>query len=82
MVGCSTCATVCPTEAITFSEIDLIWKLVKEHKIFKIVHQEAKVKKEKAALNSAREETIKKINESPSKIKIEIAGQFGEGKFW
>ena len=81
MVGCSTCATICPTEAITFPEKDLIWKLEKEHKIFKIVHQEAKVKKEKAALNSAREEAIKKVNESPSKIKIEIAGQFGEKKF-
>jgi len=81
MVGCSTCATICPTEAITFPERDLIWKLEKEHKIFKVVHQEAKIKKEKAALNNAREEAIKKINENPSRIKIEIAGQFGQKKF-
>lgn len=81
MVGCSTCATICPTEAISFPNRGLIWKLEKEHKIFKVVHQEAKVKREKAAVNIAREEAIRTINENPSRIKIEIAGQFGEKKF-
>jgi NAD-dependent dihydropyrimidine dehydrogenase PreA subunit len=32
MVGCSTCAMVCPTEAITFPVRDVVWEIEKQFK--------------------------------------------------
>ncbi|GAB4342559.1 MAG: hypothetical protein Kow0037_30050 [Calditrichia bacterium] len=37
MVGCSTCATTCPSQAITFPGRDLIQRIEKEYKILKVV---------------------------------------------
>ena len=34
MVGCSTCAVVCPTQAITFASRDVVWKAEREYKIW------------------------------------------------
>lgn len=81
MVGCSTCSTVCPTQAITFPERDMIWKLEREHKIFKLVHQEAKTKKETMAAEKARAEAEEKLSQITSHARIEVAGEFGEKKF-
>ena len=81
MVGCSTCATICPTEAISFPGRDLIWKVEREHKIFKEVHKEAKVKKEKIATQNARAAAEKKIAQLTTKARFEIAGEFGHKSF-
>ena len=56
MVGCATCSLVCPTQAISFPDPELIWKLEKQYKIFKLVHLEATTKKEKLKINEARME--------------------------
>ena len=50
MVGCSTCATICSSEAINFPERELIWKVEREHKIFREVRKEAKEKRTKAQI--------------------------------
>jgi NAD-dependent dihydropyrimidine dehydrogenase PreA subunit len=81
MVGCSTCATICPTEAITFPGRDLIWKIEKEHKIFKEVRKAGKEKREKKKILEEREKIETKLSKITSKIKFEIAGQFGEKQF-
>ena len=81
MVGCSTCSTVCPTEAITFPDRDIIWKLERQYKIFKIVHEEAAAKKEKIKQRDLKEAAEKQLSEITTKIKFEIAGEFGEKRF-
>ena len=81
MVGCSTCATVCPVEAISFPGRDLIWKLEREHKIFSLVRQEAtekKAKQDAAAARAAAEETVAKLT---TRARMEIAGDFCETRF-
>ena len=40
-VGCSTCANVCPTSAISFPKLDAVWKMERERQIFRIVKKEA-----------------------------------------
>jgi len=72
---------VCPTEAITFPDREMIWKLEREHKIFKLVHKEAKAKKEALAAEKARAEAEEKLSRITSHAQIEVAGEFGEKKF-
>ena len=82
MVGCSTCATVCPVEAITFPGRDLIWKLEREHKIFKIVRQESKEKKAKRRALEARAAAEDASREADYFAHgSEVAGEFGEKRF-
>lgn len=81
MVGCSTCSTVCPTEAIKFPTRDIVWKLERQHKIFKIVHEEAAKKKMKIKQRDLKSNAEKEISETTTKINFEIAGQFGEKRF-
>ncbi|HMN48878.1 MAG TPA: ferredoxin family protein [Ignavibacteriaceae bacterium] len=77
MVGCSTCSTVCPTEAITFPGRDLIWKFEKEYKIFKEVRKEGKEKREKKKVQEDRVRLESQISKISSRVKFELAGQFG-----
>lgn len=81
MVGCSTCATVCPVEAISFPDRDLIWKLEREHRIFKVVRQEAREKKERLEAMAARTEAEQEIAEVSTRVRVELAGEFGEKRF-
>ena len=45
-VGCSTCANICPTNAIAFPPLDAVWKLERERQIFRTVKKEAHRKHE------------------------------------
>jgi len=81
MVGCSTCGTVCPVEAISFPDRDMIWKLEREHKIFKVVRQEAKekmAKQDAAKARAAAEDAVAKLT---TRVRFEVAGDFGEKRF-
>ena len=81
MVGCSTCGTVCPVEAITFPDRDLIWKLERENKIFKIVRQEAKEKMAKQDALKARAAAEDAVAKLTTRVRFEVAGEFGEKRF-
>ena len=81
MVGCSTCATVCPVEAISFPGRDLIWKLERENKIFKIVRQESKEKMAKQAALKARAAAEEQVARLITRVRMELAGEFGEKRF-
>jgi NAD-dependent dihydropyrimidine dehydrogenase PreA subunit len=81
MVGCSTCGTVCPVQAITFPERDLVWKLEREHKIFKIVRQEAKEKMAKQDALKARAAAEDAVAKLTTRVRFEMAGEFGEKRF-
>lgn len=78
MVGCSTCSTVCPTEAINFPGRDLIWKFEKEYKIFKEVRKEGKEKREKKKILEERVKAEAEMAKLTTRIKFELAGKFGE----
>ncbi len=79
MVGCSTCGTVCPVEAISFPGRDLSWK--REHKIFRVVRQEAREKMEKQAALKARAAAEDQVARLTTHVRMEVAGEFGEKRF-
>jgi NAD-dependent dihydropyrimidine dehydrogenase PreA subunit len=81
MVGCSTCGTVCPVQAITFPARDLVWKLEREHKIFKVVRQEAKEKMAKQDALKARAAAEDAVAKLTTRVRFEVAGEFGEKRF-
>ncbi len=81
MVGCSTCATVCPVQAISFPDRDLVWKLEREHKIFKIVRQEAKEKMARQEAMKARNAAEDKVASLTTRARMEVAGELGEKRF-
>jgi len=81
MVGCSTCGTVCPVEAISFPDRDLIWKLEREQRIFKVVRKEAEEKKERLQTMATHTEAEAKIAEVSTRVRLELAGEFGEKRF-
>ena len=81
MVGCSTCGTVCPVQAISFPERDMIWKLEREHKIFAVVRQEAKEKKAKQDVLKARAAAEDSVAKLTLRTHFEVAGEFGEKRF-
>ena len=81
MVGCSTCSTVCPTEAITFPGRDVVWKFEREYKIFKEVRKEAHAKRTKLQEQEERNRVEQELAKITSRYKVQLAGQFGEKKF-
>jgi NAD-dependent dihydropyrimidine dehydrogenase PreA subunit len=81
MVGCNTCAIVCPVEAISFPGRDLIWKTEREHKIFRMVHEEAREKRKKLATQQARAAAEEALSQRTTKVRVEVSGEFGEKRF-
>lgn len=81
MVGCSTCGTICPVQAITFPGRDLIWKLEREQKIFKVVRQESKEKMDKQQALKARAAAEDAVAKLTIRARFEVAGEFGEKRF-
>jgi len=81
MVGCSTCAIVCPVEAISFPGRDLIWKTEREHKIFRMVHEEAREKMERLAAQQARAAAEEALAQRTTQVRVEVSGEFGEKRF-
>ncbi len=81
MVGCSTCAVVCPTQAITFPSRDIVWKVEREHKIFRTVRAEAKEKRGKADTMVARQKAEEQLAGVATRAPVRVAGLFGEKRF-
>lgn len=80
MVGCTTCAMICPTDAIKFPPREMIQKIEKENKILKIVRETARKKKTKKALEEARAKVEKILSAVNTSVEIEATGHFGERK--
>jgi len=81
MVGCSTCAVVCPTQAISFPSRDVVWKAEREHKIFKAVHGEAQERRDRSAALVARQHAEAEIGSTITRAAVRIAGVFGDKQF-
>ncbi|MDE3032865.1 MAG: ferredoxin family protein [Acidobacteriota bacterium] len=81
MVGCSTCAMVCPTEAIHFPDRDLVRRVEREHKILQVVKEEAKAKRGKQEALKARASAEEALGRLTCRTRLEIAGAFGDRHF-
>lgn len=78
MVGCSTCGTICPSNAISFPPREMIQRIEKEYKILKVVRQTAREKKTKKAYEEARAEVEKMLNKVQTAVEFEVTGHFAE----
>jgi len=78
MVGCTTCANICPTQAITFPDRQLVQKVEREHKILAIVRQEASAKRTKLEAEKARAQAEDTVAAATTRMAFHIAGEFGE----
>jgi Pyruvate/2-oxoacid:ferredoxin oxidoreductase delta subunit len=81
MVGCTTCANICPAQAITFPDKQIVQKVEREHKILAIVRKEAAAKHAKLDAEKARAQAEDMAAATVSKVAFHIAGEFGEKRF-
>lgn len=84
MVGCSTCANVGPTGAISFPALDTVWKVEREHQIFRTVKKEALAKHERddaQKMRAAVATASAAVAALPTRAQVEVAGEFGEKRF-
>ncbi|MDE3032398.1 MAG: ferredoxin family protein [Acidobacteriota bacterium] len=81
MVGCSTCARVCPTEAIHFPDGDVVRRVEREHRILQIVREEAKAKRSRQEAQKARTSAEEALGRLTCRTRLEIAGAFGNKHF-
>lgn len=78
LVGCSTCATVCPAGAISFPSRKIIEDVEREYKVLRMMRQEALEKKTKLDLERTRKEVLETLSNAKRKIKYEVAGHIAE----
>lgn len=71
VVGCTTCANICPTHAIGFPDPIIVLNAEREHKIFSQVHKEADARREKIAQRNSAIQTPPNV----VREKFEIAGE-------
>jgi NAD-dependent dihydropyrimidine dehydrogenase PreA subunit len=82
VVGCSTCGNVCPTAAISFPKLDMVWKLERERQVFRTVKKEALSKHDREAALKARDASMSTAEPVvPTRAKVEVAGEFGDKQF-
>ncbi|MGB9749629.1 MAG: 4Fe-4S dicluster domain-containing protein [Caldisericia bacterium] len=74
LVGCSTCATVCPVSAISFPDKNMVQKVLKEYAILKAVSSEKTKKGAKLAFEKAREDAAKLISQAIHYADYVVAG--------
>ena len=81
MVGCTMCANICPVQAITFPDKQLVQKIEREHRILVIVRQEAAAKHTKLEAEKARAHAEDVVAATVTRVTFHVAGEFGEKRF-
>ena len=81
VVGCSTCGNVCPTGAITFPNLDSVWKMEREHQIFRTVKKEALCVNEREDALEGSPWAQEAVAQVSTRAKVEVAGEFGVKHF-
>jgi NAD-dependent dihydropyrimidine dehydrogenase PreA subunit len=71
MVGCSTCAVVCPTQAISFPPCDLVWQFGREYKTLSAVHKEAADKRSNQQIAQARERAEEQLRQVQTRARVD-----------
>ena len=74
LVGCTTCATICPVSAISFPDKEIVHNVEKEYAILRYVQKEKDKKGAKLELSKARAEAEKIILGSPHQAVYAITG--------
>jgi NAD-dependent dihydropyrimidine dehydrogenase PreA subunit len=76
VVGCSTCGNVCPTAAISFPKLDMVWKLERERQVFRTVKKEALSKHDREAALQARDASMSTAQPVvPTRAKVEVTSE-------
>jgi NAD-dependent dihydropyrimidine dehydrogenase PreA subunit len=78
MVGCSTCAVVCPTEAIAFPARDLVRRAEREYGVLKVARREATEKRDRSSILEERGQAEARIGAVRNRAQVRIAGLFGD----
>ena len=78
LVGCSTCATICPAGAISFPNKEMVHEIEREEKVLAKIQKEAKKKKVKMDIEKARKEVMDVLSKIKTKLNYEIAGNIYE----
>lgn len=81
MVGCSTCGTVCPTEAIGFPDRALIQRIEREHRVIKVARREAREKWTRLEALKARADAEDEAARLVERVHMQVAGEFGDKRF-
>ncbi|MDR3685175.1 MAG: ferredoxin family protein [Geothrix sp.] len=81
MVGCTTCAMVCPTDAIHFPNREVVRRVEREYKILRIVKEEARAKRGRQDALKARAAAEAAQAGLTSRTHMELAGEFGDKRF-
>lgn len=81
MVGCSTCANICPAGAISFPDKSVVQKIEREHKILKVVKEEVRAKRARGDLEKARAAAARTVSAISPQVEFEVAGDFGDKRF-
>ena len=76
MVGCSTCATICPSRAISFPEKEIVHKIEKEFHIIGKIQKKALEKKYKLDLERVRRAVLDDLSKVKVSRKYELVGHF------
>jgi NAD-dependent dihydropyrimidine dehydrogenase PreA subunit len=78
MVGCSTCAVVCPSDAISFPSREVVRRAEHEHNVLAIVRKEAQEKRDKVSALEARNRAEASLGAVRNRARIRIAGLLGD----
>ena len=78
MVGCSTCATICPAQAISFPDREIVHRIEKEHRIIGKIQKKAKAKMAKDEYERARVAAMEEVENSTFSVKYSVAGHILE----
>ncbi len=78
MVGCTTCAAICPTEAINFPDKEIVHKIEREEKILVKIQKKALEKKAKMDLESIRKEVVDTLSRIRASVSYELTGHIIE----
>ncbi|BDU49936.1 4Fe-4S dicluster domain-containing protein [Haliovirga abyssi] len=74
LVGCTTCAAICPVEAISFPDKEIVHEIEKEEKILVKIQKIAKEKKIKMDIDKIEKEVLENISKAKISKEYEIAG--------
>ncbi len=78
MVGCSTCAVVCPSDAISFPSREIVRRAEHEYNVLNIVRKEAQEKRDKSAALESRNRAEASLGAIRNRAQVRIAGLFGD----
>ena len=80
LVGCSTCATICPADAISFPDPEIIQNVEREEKVLVKIQQKAKEKKVQKDLDKIRAQVVDHLANIKTKMEYEVAGHMMKSK--